>query len=651
MKYRLEIDGLRAVAVIPVILFHAGFSLFSGGFVGVDIFFVISGYLITTIILTELDQGVFSLSRFYERRIRRIFPCLFLVMAACFIGSWYWLLPTDMQAFSLSMSAVSTFTSNIFFWQDTGYWGAENELKPLLHTWSIAIEEQYYFLFPLFLMMMLRFGKITLLVIMFILALMSLAFAEFLTSIDRMASFFLLPSRAWELIFGAIIATFFIYQPKTMAELTSNGLVNQLGSISGFGLITYSIFMFDSKTPFPGLYTLVPTIGAGLVIIFALPATVVGKMLASRMLVGVGLISYSMYLWHQPIFAFARYKSLEELSTAYLLLLIAIMVSFSYISWFYVERPLRNRNFLSKKMIFVSAFVLSTLFLSIGLVGYWSSGFAGFAMKNSLVAQGIEKKLRINFGLSNKCEESFTLSSRCRTSDEPKILLWGDSFAMHLAQGIRASNPDVEMIQMTKSACGPFFDVAPVSSPGRMSWARNCLQFTNEVRSWLRSNDTVKYVVVSSPFWHYLSDNHKLLYINGEVKAASKELALQAFIRTLDQIKALGYIPVVFSPPPANGVNLGRCSANAFQQGLKLSACNFALDELTSVRRDVYEFLDSIAKKHRVIRLDKLLCAGGECKTHLGSTWLFNDERHLSHLGSAALGKQFDWYKMLVNDQ
>ena len=153
MQYRAEIDGLRAVAIIPVILFHAGFPLFSGGFVGVDIFFVISGYLITTIILTEKEQGKFSLINFYERRARRILPALFFVMLVSLPFAWLWLIPSDMKDFSQSLIGVATFSSNILFWQETGYWGTANELKPLLHTWSLAVEEQYYIIFPLYLML------------------------------------------------------------------------------------------------------------------------------------------------------------------------------------------------------------------------------------------------------------------------------------------------------------------------------------------------------------------------------------------------------------------------------------------------------------------------------------------------------------------
>ena len=214
MKYRPEIDGLRAIAVIPVILFHANFQLFSGGYVGVDIFFVISGYLITTIILTEKEQSTFSLINFYERRARRIIPALFFVMFATLPFAWLWLIPSHLDDFSQSLMAVAVFSSNVLFWQETGYWGTANELKPLLHTWSLAVEEQYYVLFPLYLMMMWRFKKRWILGSFLIIAAISLAAAEWSSQHYPIAGFFLLPTRAWELAIGASLAFYFLYRKK-----------------------------------------------------------------------------------------------------------------------------------------------------------------------------------------------------------------------------------------------------------------------------------------------------------------------------------------------------------------------------------------------------------------------------------------------------
>ena len=209
MKYRAEIDGLRALAVIPVILYHAGFKLFSGGYVGVDVFFVISGYLITTIILAELEAGTFSLIHFYERRARRILPALFVVMFACLPFAWFWLLPSVMKTFSESLIAVSTFLSNFYFYNQSGYFEAAAELKPLIHTWSLAVEEQYYVLFPLFLMLTWKLGKRSIVGLLAIMFVISLASAQWLSIEHKSFDFFMLPTRGWELLIGAFIAFYY----------------------------------------------------------------------------------------------------------------------------------------------------------------------------------------------------------------------------------------------------------------------------------------------------------------------------------------------------------------------------------------------------------------------------------------------------------
>lgn len=329
MRYRAEIDGLRAVAVIPVILFHAGFSHFSGGFVGVDVFFVISGYLITTIILDELDKGKFSIVNFYERRARRILPALFLVMVVCLPFAWFWLVPQDLKEFSQSLVAVSTFVSNVLFWRQSGYFDAAAELKPLLHTWSLAVEEQFYVFFPLFLMIVWRFGKKWILVVLAFVSLFSLVLVHYAASISPAAAFFLLPTRAWELSIGCFVAFYL--------KRNSNDDVSKIGSqplsLIGLLLILFSIFVYDKETPFPSLYALAPTVGTALIILFATQKTYVGELLGTKSFVGVGLVSYSAYLWHYPLFAFARHRSLGEPSEAIFIALSVITLILAYLSW------------------------------------------------------------------------------------------------------------------------------------------------------------------------------------------------------------------------------------------------------------------------------------------------------------------------------
>ncbi len=293
MNYRSEIDGLRALAVLPVIIFHAGLQWFSGGFVGVDIFFVISGYLITNIIISEMAEDSFSLKNFYERRARRILPALFFVTVVCMPFAWMWLAPSDLKDFGNSVASVGIFTSNIFFWSELGYFGPTAELQPLLHTWSLAVEEQYYILFPVFLMITWRLGLnwvLILLAIIFIISLCTAHWATTIASHPKMISgaFFLLPTRGWELLIGVFIA-FYLKHFKFPKSFT----FNQIVSFIGLGMILFSIIYFDERTPFPSLYALVPTLGTCLIILSAVPNTIVSKLLSFRHLVRIGLISYS----------------------------------------------------------------------------------------------------------------------------------------------------------------------------------------------------------------------------------------------------------------------------------------------------------------------------------------------------------------------
>ncbi len=650
MKYRAEIDGLRALAVLPVILFHAGFDKFSGGFVGVDVFFVISGYLITSIIFLERIQGTFSLARFYERRARRILPPLFLVMFVTLPFAWFWLFPSDLHDFFKSLVAVSTFSSNVLFWQETGYWGIENELKPFLHTWSLAVEEQYYVLFPLFIMVMWQFRKRWILVSFIMIALISLTASQWAAYNEPTANFFLLPTRAWELAIGASIALYSLYKKKLNFTFWAHKLTNEVFAVLGLVCIGYSAFTFSKDTPYPSLYTLVPTLGTGLIIQFSSKDTIVGKLLGSKILVSIGLISYSSYLWHQPLFAFARHRSLTEPSELLFVILTLVSLSLAYFSWKYVENPFRSKNKISSKTIILLGTSASVFFLAIGIVGQNTYGLNGLLLRNKLTQENIDIKLGPNYGLDKKCQY-FSLLAECKTSDAPEILIWGDSFAMHLVQGILASNPDAKIIQMTKSLCGPFGDIAPVTARNPVNWAQECLDFSDTVREWIKSNTSVRFVVLSSPFGQYLRRSNKLLSRNGSLKPANVNYVTNEFLKTLDELKSLGVTPVVISPPPNNGVNLGRCLAKAEWNGLNLDVCDFDVRNISKIRKDVYHFLEEIQKKHRVIRLDEIICNEERCRTHFDSIWLYRDKAHLSKEGSAELGKRFDLYNKIVQEK
>jgi len=251
MKYRKEIDGLRAIAVLPVMFFHAGFNIFSGGFIGVDVFFVISGYLITTIILSDQENGNFSLVNFYERRIRRILPALFLVTLITIPFAWNLLPPDELKDYYQSVAAVSLFSSNILFWLESGYFDTLAELKPLLHTWSLAVEEQYYLVFPLLIVLTWRLGKRYILPMLGLIALLSLLLAQWGSESNPSAAFYLLPTRFWELMIGSI-AAFIMYYPRNFDKILNVSLTaKQILSAIGLILICYAATYFNSRTPFP----------------------------------------------------------------------------------------------------------------------------------------------------------------------------------------------------------------------------------------------------------------------------------------------------------------------------------------------------------------------------------------------------------------
>lgn len=319
MKYRPEIDGLRSIAVLPVIIFHSGLNLLPGGYVGVDVFFVISGYLITTIIASEADDMNFSLLRFYERRFRRILPALFVVIVSTIPLSIIWIFPKDLVDYFQSIASVGIFSSNILFWLEADYFGGASELKPLLHTWSLAVEEQFYIFFPLILMGLSRFCCRARMLGVASLLLLSFALCEWMAYKDRTTAFYLIQFRAWELLSGALISLIILQNGQKKSDFLS-GL--------GLTMIVIPMILFDSETIFPSHWTILPVLGAVLFIGYAGEGTISKQIVSNKLFVKVGLISYSLYLWHQPIFAFAKYRSIGEPSDGLIFLLICLIFSY-----------------------------------------------------------------------------------------------------------------------------------------------------------------------------------------------------------------------------------------------------------------------------------------------------------------------------------
>lgn len=487
MKYRPEIDGLRAIAVLPVVLFHAGFELFSGGFVGVDVFFVISGYLITTILIEDLENKRFSIVDFYERRARRILPALFFVMLVCIPFAWVWLQPRQMNDFLRSIVAVSLFASNMLFWQESSYFAPVAEEKPLLHTWSLAVEEQYYVLFPIFLFWLWRFGKSKAFWTIVFLAAVSFAVCEWGSRTDPVANFYLAPTRAWELLAGSIAA--FVVQKR--------GLQNKnLLSMLGFLAVTFAIFAYDKTTPFPSAHTLVPVIGVVMLLIFSGKETVTTKLLSNRTLVGVGLISYSFYLWHQPLFAFARIRSLEEPSGGVMGLLVLIALVLALGSWKYIEKSYRNRCIVSKRTLFLFSLGIPVLFLGFGLLSlcYDLANKLPAQFENSVIER--EKQRRF-YAKQEIC--ALKTWEKCNEPEKGKVnvLVIGDSHAADALNALyHATEGGREGISFSTSdlgGCGPHVNTEQVllnTSPNK----KECVRLNKEERfnqDFLRRYDVI----------------------------------------------------------------------------------------------------------------------------------------------------------------
>lgn len=462
MKYRSEIDGLRAIAVVPVVLFHAGFAGFSGGYIGVDIFFVISGYLITTILLKEANGGGISLLRFYDRRIRRILPALFIVMCTSIPISWLTMSPNQLKDFSGSILSVLFFGSNFFFWRQDDYFGPRAEEMPLLHTWSLSVEEQFYIFFPLLIIATFAIMRRYVAFMIAIMTLVSFALAIWLQSrleISAAAVFYLLPTRAWELGIGALCACYLMKNPQFGSDWLSG---------IGLALIAYSIFYFDKSTPTPSAYTLIPTFGTALIILFCVQGGRFHTMLSLRPMIWIGLLSYSLYLWHQPLFAFARIAVYGQPNFWHFAALTLLSVFLAYLTWRFVELPARHITSISKGYVFYSlgaGFLILALASVVELRFQFQSRTIFSAPKYALVEEPQRDPSWSSCMLTTR--PGWNIANLCQYGDgKETIALLGNShaggFAISLSEYLKGSEFSVR--EYTASACGFVFSVSLVDA-------------------------------------------------------------------------------------------------------------------------------------------------------------------------------------------
>ena len=508
--YRPEIDGLRAIAVVAVILYHAQITImgnqpFKGGFVGVDIFFVISGYLITSIILKELIiSGSFSFKHFYERRIRRILPALLVVMLASLPFAWMYLIPTSFIDFSKSIFYSLGFSSNFYFhYSDQVYGAVSGLLKPFLHTWSLSVEEQFYILFPLTLLLTYKYCKKYLIHILILGFAISLGLAEWSSRNYPSISFYFLHTRMWELLAGSILAYFEI----NLGHRSKHKALNIILPKVGFILIILTIIFFKLYFSHPSLYTLIPVLGVCLIIWFSQKDELITKILSTKLFVGIGLISYSLYLWHFPIFAFARIKNLTH-SHIDKIWLIFLSIILSIITYYFVEQPFRKRKnefkFIISLILFFTSVLVIFSFTSIKKDGYKSR--LPEILQNNL--NEISPKLKNLNG--NVCHNNIILC-KFNTSSAKKVYIIGDSHVGTLLSNLkdRVVKNQYQFISSTFSGCIylPGFNLA--TNSGKIDKKCNDKYFQNIKEVLSKERDSIIIFGGRFPFYltNYMFDN------------------------------------------------------------------------------------------------------------------------------------------------
>ena len=657
MQYRADIDGLRSLAIVPIVLFHAGFPLFSGGFVGVDIFFVISGYLITSIIAKEIAAGQFDLWRFYERRIRRIFPALIVMLLVCSVAGWLLLFPLDLQAFGQSMVASTGFVANISFWLQSGYFDTASDLKPLLHTWSLAVEEQFYLLFPLVLLMAARNNRDPHVIVWIILL---LSFALSLVGVSRNpdASFYLIPTRAWELLIGSVLAL-------KAVPAVSNRTARQGLALLGLALIAVPVFAYTNQTPFPGLSALWPCLGSALIIwtggVQRSP-TWVAHLLMQPAVVLVGLLSYSLYLWHWPIMVFNHHWFLEKPDGWSKIVLVLASVLAAFASWVLVEKPARHHaTGLSRRLVFGLAGGAALVCIGIGVV-FWQNGFIHrypASLQRLLQTHDIQTKgfVGLQATVNGQTRDGLPQGGFVvgETAQQPQLAIWGDSHVGAILNGIGEAAKPAQAPAISVFALGGCRPIIDVYLAYEASTA--CHDHNGAVLSYLLKGPERKVVLVSR--WP--------ISLFGDVRATGKgdgqaSLALKP-ARGLDEAQAI----------EAFARNLGRTIDALTQSGKEVIVVETIVDlpldvphlvfktllrkpETAQITRDVSAYrerfleveqlFDRMQGQHRFerIRLRDSLCVQWQCllyrKGQQGEI-LYTDNNHLSASGSAMLAPLF----------
>ncbi|MCV9998539.1 acyltransferase [Pararhizobium sp. YC-54] len=639
-KIRADIQALRGFAVLVVLFYHANIGFTRGGFLGVDVFFVISGFLITGLIRDGIQGGTFNLWAFYVRRAKRLLPAAYATFLGAALLAPFFLASSEMRDFQRQLVGSLTFTANFSLLRQSGYFEGASELKPLLHIWSLAIEEQYYFLLPITLYCLpRRFWKMATMTVI----VASLTFCWLLAQKNQAAAFYLLPTRAWELGIGSYGA---------LLSLKNGSPPRWLKSAFWPAVVCLLVLPFvPAFGHHPGVNALAICVATLVIILRRHP------LLAASRFIGAmgkfGDISYSLYLVHWPLFAFLNNSWLGEAGSEHppfvwraglLLLSIALAVVLNRT----IEKPLRFMPLANPLKVFATSLAASLVVLLL-------SRAASFATAPTIDYAELR---RANHGLSEKCEftANFKPIPQCRTADKPEMMVWGDSYAMHLLGGIaRADMNAGGVVQATRSACGPMIGVAPVFKEDNtaydVSWARNCIAFNDSVLAYLQTTSSIKTVVLSSLLSQYIDPTQYQLLVRKDanepylLEGEQQARAVEGLKATIDAVRAAGKKIVIIAPPPQSGLDIGRCSER-LQRGLPvlgaMTGCQISQASYERTRKPVLGVLGAVssAADIAVIRFDPFLCHSGGCDTSADGIALYRDTGHLSIEGSVTIAKK-----------
>ena len=654
LTYRPEIDGLRAIAVGVVILYHAqiiilGHQLFKGGFIGVDIFFVISGYLITSIILKELlTTGTFSFKHFYERRVRRILPALLFVMLVSLPFAWMYLLPSSFIDFSKSILYSLGFSSNFYFYYSGRIYGAESGLLiPFLHTWSLSVEEQFYILFPIILLITFKYFRKYLIHILILGFIVSLGLAEWGSRNYPSFNFYVLPTRGWELLAGSILA----YFEMTNGKRSENKSLNIILPFIGLLLIGHSILFFNDEMFHPSFYTLSSIIGVCLIIWFSNKNELISKILSTKLFVGIGLISYSLYLWHYPIFAFDRITLFTQGNIFKKLLLGIIIVILSIFSYYFIERTARNKK---NKFKFIISLIL-VLMTVLVVVNFNIIQKGGYKERlPDIIQKNFYHQQTLNILKNSHNKKCFNNPKGCRfnISSNKKVYIIGDSHMMSIMSNLKNKvvKKNYQFITFTTGNClyFPGFNLVETKTKKING---NCDNNNFQKIKQILSKDKNSIIIFGGRFPVYLSnyffDNKEGGIEGGKwykkyVSVSKYDTIQSSFKNELLRLSKNNQIILVY-PIPEVGSNPNQLIYNQWiKQGFKK---NFNLQNVTTSyevykdrNKSSFELLNSI-KGENIYQVypHKLFCdttIKNRCQTHDDKNIYYLDDNHPSLKGA-----------------